>query len=240
MKATSIHVSLAFASAILAQSGSRSAHAGHLEGKADSHSKVEVTAYDKDGNVVTPPRHPDDKTQTIDAGSNGKFEVYFGDDQTEKKINYYLVTRNVGGAPMTSSVKQGASLSLGSNEPLDVPVFAAIQPLVTTIDLPALLKAGDPLTAGETVTVTDGTIVGMTAIIFRDGSSLPTSGTFTEAEIDALPYYTGSASVFSFDHVQAVPEPSSLVLATIAVMGGLSVTLLRRRQGTSRCQPADR
>ena len=220
MKTTSIHFSLLIVSASLVQSLSGSAWGGAISGKADPGSKVSVTAYDKNGNVVTPPNSPNEQTATMTASpTTGAFNYGFGDAATEKMINYYIVTRNVGGTPMTSSVKQGASLSLNSNEPFDVPVFAAIHPVVATIDMSMLLSTGDPLTSGENLSVTNGSIPESAAIIFRDSSALPTSGTITQAEIDALPVYTGSISVFSFDHVQAVPEPSSLVLGLIAVTG---------------------
>ncbi len=149
----------------------------------------------------------------------------------ETKIDRVFITKTpFGGIPEDPyEVKLlPTGMTLASLEPFVIPTFAEHGvPLVAVVDIAALLKQGDPFTTGETITVSDGATLATSSIIFKDGSTLGPAPDLTDALIASLPSYSGSADVYGFDSIAAVPEPATWAMLTFG-FAGLGLVVRRR------------
>jgi hypothetical protein len=173
----------------------------------------------------------DTATQQKTPNQNGLAQFSLGSLDDEKKIATVWVTKTPlgGGDPITYEIRLDPSgRTLASLEPFDVPTFtSASTSLVSVIDIETLLSQGNLFNVGQTLNITGGMIPQTSAITFKDGASLGSDPDLTSSLIDSLPNYSGSATVLGFDQF-LVPEPSTLVLLGIGVLGPLLGARLKR------------
>ncbi len=120
------------------------------------------------------------------------------------------------------------------------PAFSAPTTVVAVVDVAGYNSGPNPLTLGEMLTVTDGTIPETTTVTFKDGSSLSPDPTtiLTTSIIDSLPSYTGTVTVDSFDTFTAVPEPSGLLLLGVGIASVLALAYGRKTACSCGTAPA--
>jgi hypothetical protein len=119
---------------------------------------------------------------------------------------------------------------------LELPLFGGTDSALSVlaiIDVPALFAAGNPFTLGETVTVVNGSSALSNAVQFLDAATLGSvidatavTAIADPAVLAGLPPLTGTAVVDFPAHV--VPEPSTLLLLSVAIAGIIIYGQLRR------------
>ena len=189
------------------------AQAGLITVTVDIGSEASITFFNPtDNRNVTVSRR--------DVNRDGKITFGLGTLEREKKIDTVYVCKESDGEKTYGELKLDANgNTLASLEPFNFPSFTGQTTLVASIDMAAFLAGGNPFTIGQVLTVNDG-IGESSTIIFKDGSSLPDNPDWSRALVASLPNFTGSVTVFSFDHAAATPEQSStLILLGMGVLG---------------------
>jgi len=159
----------------------------------------------------------DDTTSKFDENNDGKVEFGLGSLDEEKKIGIVRVIKISDGGTVDGEGKLNENgNTLASLEPFEFPSFSASIVLVTVLDAVAFLQTTNPFTVDQLLNVMNGTIAESSAVIFKDGSSIPDLANFSSDLIASLPNYTGEAKVTSFDSVEPVPEPATWLGITLA------------------------
>jgi hypothetical protein len=186
------------------------------------------------GSVVTVTWTDLTTPETVTANKKGVAQFGLGTVAEEKTIDVVSVTKLPEGQKIAIQYEiklKPGEVTLASLEPFNIPTFtSATTSLVAVVDPAVLVASGDPFTAGELLTVTNGSVTESTAITFKDGGNLSSGEILTDSQIEALPNYTGSATVLGFDSLQSIPEPSSLIMAATAVVIGLGCYWRRGRR----------
>jgi hypothetical protein len=206
---------------------------------ADVNSVVRVFAEDRQRNAI-------EEKEAV--RSNPNQQVEFGLlPETQKRTESIFVCKDNQGRRIWYRLRfQPGQTNLAFHEPFRIPTFADTAPtpaaLVADVDVPALFSGGLALpggfAVGRTVTVTNGSITQVSAITFKDGSSLGPSPGDMEALRDpntfaALPDFTGTVEVVSFDSFLAVTIPAltvwGMAALTLALLSIGAIHLSKRR-----------
>jgi hypothetical protein len=175
----------------------------------------------------------DPANQKPPISGRGRAIFDFGTPEQEKAIKLVTFTFTLNGKEKKLEVKLASALNpqgdLFAFVPFELPVFDSSLALVYIVDAPAFQASPTFFLEGEQVQVQNGIILGTPAILFKDASSVTGSlADLTESQADALPTFTGLATVSGFAiGVEPIPEPGTLIL--LSCLAGLPFALRRRR-----------
>lgn len=154
-----------------------------------------------------------------DTNKDGKVEISLGSLEEEKKIRTIWALKWGDGKQIFYELKlDDSGKTLASLEPFIFPTFTASTPLVASLDIVALLSAGNLFNIGQSFSVTNGIFAESSAITFKDGSSLVGVTDFSRDIVASLPNYTGLVNIYSSDRVSPVPLPNTFSLLMIGLI----------------------
>ena len=214
-----VFVSLVFA--LLSLGGaSNTACAGALKIVVDKGTTARVSYFAPSGVVNVIKR--DGAGIGGDGAEDGVVNINLGTEDVEKKIGTITIIKILDGDAAESFIKVDTSdfETLASLEPFDFPSFAKAGVLVS-IDIADYLSVASPFSLGQLLNVTDGIVAESSALIFKDISSLPNDTELSLAVVTALPNFTGTVRVASFDRAVPINEPAMLALLCIGAFGML-------------------
>jgi hypothetical protein len=190
---------------------------------ADGNTNVSVQLYDKDENTIG-------QILVKKSNNQGVAEFGLGDIEAEKKIATAFISKTAQGKRENGAIKiTPGTVNIASLEPFQVPSFTTSVAALAVIDLVPFLAQPDPFSLGQPLTITNGTIPESAAVTFLDASSVTSIDQLTPSFVATLPPLPeGAATVLSFDAFSPVPEPGSLILLGVGVVGMLG---LARRFG---------
>jgi hypothetical protein len=213
------------AALLLATLAPLAAEAGMLKVTgADPGSKVLAYYPNKEGKNVIHEQKADEF---------GKTTFNLGDQLDEKNLKIVSYAKFVNGKAQNNVATLTFPETLVNLEPFQVPSFTANTSLLARVDLNTFLAQPNPFQIGESLLVTNGSILESSAITFKDLSgisNLPDSiFALTPSQIDALPNFTGTATVVTFDQFEPLPEPSTFTLLGTSILCLLGYGWRRRK-----------
>jgi PEP-CTERM motif len=185
-------------------------------------SQAAIKTYGENGKIIS--------TITInDTDGDGKAAVEITQQDKIKKIVIFKL--DINGKRQIENGKFTAT-SLLQTEPFMLPSFLAVDPALSVLasfDVEAFLAQINPFTPGQFVSVTDGAIAQTAAIVFKDptGLGFPPDEPFDVATLDSLPNYTGSVMAGPLTQFVPIPEPGTLALVGLGLMGAMLGSRLR-------------
>jgi hypothetical protein len=195
------HPAVLLLACTLAASSPSVALGGLLKLSVDVGSKAKITIVDFPKGAPAVTRPAQERTDT----NNDKIIEFSLDPESE--IGFVTVEKISDGKPLKYTIQVNiAGVTLASLEPFELPTFAGVAGalLVAEFDTAEFLAEGLSFNVGDVIPVSGGSITETSNIVFADEFGSP---------------FSGSAVVQPFDVFLASPEPSTLSILALGLLG---------------------